>query len=181
RLTRAAIRLNLKNVRNGFAQPGVITRMVFAVADRDGNVLGLYRMFDATVFSIDVAVAKARNTAYYANAALLEDADKVDDDLLLFGGQATAAQLRRARSRFDGVDNHLADLNPNAKTSAKYSPLDGLAFTNPTFRSLAEPRYPSGVDRTLPGVFSSLLTQGINRSTAETWLPGPPNPPLTSH
>src|SRR4030095_10846617 len=84
RLTRAAIRLNLKNVRNGFDPPGVITRMVFAVADRDGNVLGLYRMFDATVFSIDVAVAKARNTAYYANASLLEDADKVDDDLLLF-------------------------------------------------------------------------------------------------
>jgi uncharacterized protein GlcG (DUF336 family) len=180
RLTRAAIRLNLKNVRNGFAQPGVITRMVFAVSDRDGNVLGLYRMFDATVFSIDVAVAKARNTAYYANASLLEDADKVDDDLLLFGGQATASQLRLARSRFDGVNNHLADLNPNSTTFAKYSPLDGLAFTNRTFRFLAEPRYPSGVDGTLPGVFSSLLTQGINRSTAENWLLGPANAPLAS-
>jgi uncharacterized protein GlcG (DUF336 family) len=180
RLTRAAIRLNLKNVRNGFAQPGAITRMVFAVADRDGNVLGLYRMFDATVFSIDVAVAKSRNTAYYANANLLEDADKVDDDLLLFNGQATAAQLRRALSRFDGVNNHLADLNPNATTSAKYVPLDGLAFTNRTFRFLAEPRYPAGVDGSLPGVFSSLLTQGINRSTAENWLLGPANAPLAS-
>jgi hypothetical protein len=83
-------------------------------------------------------------------------------------------------SRFDGVNNHLADLNPNATTSAKYVPLDGLAFTNRTFRFLAEPRYPAGVDGSLPGVFSSLLTQGINRSTAENWLLGPANAPLAS-
>src|SRR5262249_10532732 len=41
------------------------TRMVLAVSDSQGNVLGLYRMPDATYFSIDVAVAKSRNTAYY--------------------------------------------------------------------------------------------------------------------
>lgn len=46
------------------------TKMVFAVSDTDGTVLGVYRMPDATVFSIDVAIAKARNTAYYASAAL---------------------------------------------------------------------------------------------------------------
>jgi uncharacterized protein GlcG (DUF336 family) len=46
------------------------TKMVFAVADTDGSVLGVYRMPDATVFSIDVAIAKARNTAYYASASL---------------------------------------------------------------------------------------------------------------
>lgn len=46
------------------------TKMVFAVADTDGTVLGVYRMADATVFSIDVAIAKSRNTAYYASAAL---------------------------------------------------------------------------------------------------------------
>ena len=46
--TRAAIRLPL----------GSRTRMVFAVTDKTGAVLGLYRMPDATVFSIDVAVAK---------------------------------------------------------------------------------------------------------------------------
>jgi uncharacterized protein GlcG (DUF336 family) len=56
--TRAAIRLPL----------GARTRMVLAVADREGAVVGLYRMPDATVFSIDVAVAKARNVAYYNNA-----------------------------------------------------------------------------------------------------------------
>ncbi len=54
-LTRAAIRLPLDST----------TKMVFAVSDKDGNLLGLYRMPDATIFSIDVAVAKSRNVAYY--------------------------------------------------------------------------------------------------------------------
>jgi uncharacterized protein GlcG (DUF336 family) len=52
-------------------------RMVFAVTDNEGNVLGLYRMPDATFFSIDVAVAKARNVAYYANPTQLQTIDQV--------------------------------------------------------------------------------------------------------
>jgi uncharacterized protein GlcG (DUF336 family) len=63
--TRAAIRLPLDSR----------TKMVFAVTDETGAILGLYRMPDATVFSIDVAVAKARNVAYYANAAQLQAID----------------------------------------------------------------------------------------------------------
>jgi uncharacterized protein GlcG (DUF336 family) len=66
-ITRAAIRLPL----------GSRTRMVFAVTDEAGNVLGLYRMPDATVFSLDVAVAKARNVAYYNNAAELQPQDQL--------------------------------------------------------------------------------------------------------
>lgn len=73
-ITRAAIRLDPSNFR-----PGARTRMVFAVADSSGEVLGLFRMPDATIFSIDVAVAKARNTSYYASSRL-QDADKVDAD-----------------------------------------------------------------------------------------------------
>ena len=46
------------------------TKMVLAVADKDGTLLGVYRMPGATVFSIDVAIAKSRNTAYYASANL---------------------------------------------------------------------------------------------------------------
>ena len=46
-------------------------RMVFAVADENGNLLGLYIMPDATTFSIDVAVAKARNDAYYDSSQLV--------------------------------------------------------------------------------------------------------------
>lgn len=66
---RAAIRLPL----------GSRTRMVFAVTDTTGEVLGLYRMDDATYFSLDVAVAKARNMAYYANPDpnVLNPADQV--------------------------------------------------------------------------------------------------------
>jgi uncharacterized protein GlcG (DUF336 family) len=57
--TRAVIRLPI----------GSRTRMVIAVTDTDGTVLGLHRMPDATFFSIDVAVAKARNMVYFSSAA----------------------------------------------------------------------------------------------------------------
>jgi uncharacterized protein GlcG (DUF336 family) len=63
--TRAQIR-----VQSTFA------KMVLAVADRDGSLLGVFRMPGATVFSIDVAIAKSRNTAYYASADL-QPADRL--------------------------------------------------------------------------------------------------------
>ena len=111
--TRAAIRLPI----------GTRTRMVFAVTDTSGEVLGLYRMPDSTVFSIDVAVAKARNVSYYADPTDLQPEDTVT--------------------------------------------LPGVAFTNRTFRFLAEPRYPAGVDGSTPPAFSILNDPGVNRLTAE--------------
>jgi uncharacterized protein GlcG (DUF336 family) len=57
--TRAAIRLPL----------GSKTRMVIAVADLDGTIIGLRRMQDSTVFSIDVAASKARNMVYFNSAS----------------------------------------------------------------------------------------------------------------
>jgi uncharacterized protein GlcG (DUF336 family) len=57
--TRAAIRLPI----------GSRTRMVIAVADLDGTIIGLRRMQDSTVFSIDVAVTKARNMVYFNSAS----------------------------------------------------------------------------------------------------------------
>src|SRR5262249_53524177 len=44
---------------------GSRARFVFAIADLNGDLLALYRMPDATVFSVDVAVAKARNMIYF--------------------------------------------------------------------------------------------------------------------
>ena len=41
---------------------------MIAVADLDGQIIGLHRMKDATVFSIDVSVAKARNVIYFSGA-----------------------------------------------------------------------------------------------------------------
>ena len=106
---RAAIRLPL-NSR---------AKMVFAVVDTSGNLLGLYRMPDATVFSLDVAVAKARNVAYYANPNQLQAIDQVP-----------------------GLPK-------------------GVAMTNRTFRYLAEPRYPEGIDINPPGPFSILNETGV--------------------
>ena len=72
-VTRAQIRLEPDG------SPGATVRVVFAVADQAGNILGLYRMCDATIFSIDVAVAKARNMAYYDDPALLLPVDRVQN------------------------------------------------------------------------------------------------------
>jgi uncharacterized protein GlcG (DUF336 family) len=63
--TRAQIRLPL----------GSRTRMVIAVSDVDGTLLALYRMPDATVFSIDVAVAKARNVVYFSAGSAAVESD----------------------------------------------------------------------------------------------------------
>ena len=92
--TRAAVRLPLNSE----------TRMVFAVTDTTGEILGLFRMKDATVFSIDVAIAKARNTAYYADATALQPFDQVD-------GVAAGTAMTNRTFRFlseprfpDGID-----------------------------------------------------------------------------
>jgi len=55
-LTRAVIRLPL----------GSYAHMVMAVSDLDGTILALHRMQDATIFSIDVAVAKSRNAIFFS-------------------------------------------------------------------------------------------------------------------
>ena len=65
--TRAAIRLPLDSSAS----------MVLSVTDKEGQVLGQFRMPDSTIFSIDVSVAKARNAAYYANPAALQPIDQL--------------------------------------------------------------------------------------------------------
>lgn len=57
--TRAVIRL----------PDGVRAKMVIAVADLDGTIIALYRMSDATIFSVDVAATKARNMVYFNSVA----------------------------------------------------------------------------------------------------------------
>jgi uncharacterized protein GlcG (DUF336 family) len=120
--TRAAIRLN---VDNNF-KPGARTSMVLAVADTNGELLGLFRMNDATVFSIDVAVAKARNTAYYADPNDLIDVDRID---------------------FNG-DGNFGRVSTSLNIPGDTVPL-GTALTNRTFRFIVTPRFPTGSE--LPG------------------------------
>jgi uncharacterized protein GlcG (DUF336 family) len=55
-LTRAAIRL----------PAGTRAAMAISVSDLDGTILGIYRMTDATIFSVDVALTKARNVVYFS-------------------------------------------------------------------------------------------------------------------
>ena len=58
-ITRAVIRLPI----------GSSTRMAIAVSDLDGTIIGLYLMADTTIFSVDVAVTKARNVIYFSSGA----------------------------------------------------------------------------------------------------------------
>jgi uncharacterized protein GlcG (DUF336 family) len=52
--------------------------MVIAIADMDGTIIGLRRMPDSTVFSIDVAASKARNMVYFnGSTRLASDLDQV--------------------------------------------------------------------------------------------------------
>jgi uncharacterized protein GlcG (DUF336 family) len=122
--TRAAIRLPL----------GSRTKMVFAVTDKQGNVVGLFRQDDATIFSIDVAVAKARNVNYYADPNQLLPIDQLP-----------------------GIPA-------------------GTAFTNRTFRYLAQPRFPEAIDGAPPGPFSQYNDFGANIDWFTAQQIGPPLP-----
>lgn len=131
--TRAAIRLDI----NGGIQPGARTRMVLSVADTNGELLGVYRMPDATVFSIDVSIAKARNTAYYADPNDLVDADRLDfNDDGQFGTVTSSLNLS-------------GDTLP-----------EGTAASNRTFRFLVGPRFPTGTK--LPNNPTSGLVNDAN-------------------
>ncbi len=118
--TRAAIRLDIDNA----FKPGARTSMVLSVADTNGELLGAYRMPDATIFSIDVSIAKARNTAYYADPDDLQDPDRLDfNSDGVFGLES--------KTLYD----------PSGDTLPR-----GTALTNRTLRFVVEPRYPSGIE-----------------------------------
>jgi uncharacterized protein GlcG (DUF336 family) len=86
-------------------------------------------MYDATIFSIDVAVAKARNDAYYSNpTSNLTPSEQV--------------------SLTDGSGNPVTD--------------KALAFTSRTFRFLANPYIPEGIQGSPPGPWSILNDPGVN-------------------
>ncbi len=134
-LTRAQIRLPLGNT----------TKMVFAVADKvSGEVLGLYRMDDATVFSIDVAVAKARNTQYYADASQLQPSDKIPESPL--GTDFTNRTFRQlalpvypagATGNAPGIFSNLNDFAINPKTAENLgNPQPAWVYMNPVFTSV---------------------------------------------
>ncbi|HKO58985.1 MAG TPA: heme-binding protein [Thermoanaerobaculia bacterium] len=97
-----------KKTRGGIRLPlNSYARMVISVADTEGNILALYRMPDATVFSIDVAVAKARNVVYFSTDAT--DLDGVP------GGTAVTNRTIGfgAQPLFPpGIDSDVFDVDP---------------------------------------------------------------------
>jgi uncharacterized protein GlcG (DUF336 family) len=114
------------------------TKMVFAVSDENGDILGLYRMPDATIFSIGVAVAKARNVAYYDNPNLLQPEDKLKG--IPAGAAFTARTFRYVSLPFfpEGID-----INPPGPGSiltdggvTKYGTTLGAPLPAKAFQSL---------------------------------------------
>jgi len=135
-VTRAQIRLPL----------GSTTRMVIGVSDPTGRLLALYRMPDATVFSIDVALTKARNAYYFST-----------------------------REGYD-VLRSLVDRNPYARYEWTPEPPagKGWAITNRTLSFGGQPLFPPGIDRDrppVPGPWFDLFTYDSANPCTEG--PGP--------
>ena len=112
--------------------------MVFAVSDENGNILGLYRMSDATYFSIAVAVAKARNVAYFDNPAQLQPIDQIKG--VAPGTALTARTFRYLSLPFfpEGID-----INPSGPGSiltdggvTKFGTNKGCAIASHAFQSI---------------------------------------------
>lgn len=140
--TRAAIRL----------PPGQPAKMVIAVGDAAGNIIGLYRMPDATVFSIDVAATKARN-AYYFSSPLRLPAELPG---LPVGTAVTARTLSFGSQPFfpAGIDGsgpgpffnslYIPDVQ-NPCTQGMQSPMAGFLQSGIVFFPGSAPLYKGGV------------------------------------
>lgn len=117
-ITRAAIR-----------QPiGSNARVTITVVDTEGNVLGLFRSPDSTIFGFDVSVQKARTVVFFSRS----DA----------ASQLTAAGLGQYANRAaaDGV------------------PLNGtIAYSVRAVGFLHRPFFPDGINNTQAGPFSTSL------------------------
>ncbi|MCB9832759.1 MAG: heme-binding protein [Planctomycetes bacterium] len=124
--TRAAIR-----VPNGSA-----TKMVFAVTNLRGEILGVYRMEDSPVFSYDVSITKARCVTYLSSFP---------------GGNPDMAPQDAALLNAAGIPTGIAG-----------SPGEfGVAITTRTLTFLTQPFFPPGIDSagTKPGPLFALAAQ----------------------
>jgi uncharacterized protein GlcG (DUF336 family) len=154
-VTRAQIRLPL-------TRP---TSMIIAVADETGELLAAFRMPDSTIFSFDVATAKARNAFYFSSRAGYE--------------------VLRGLVENSPYDDYRWTPDPPAG--------QGWALTNRTLSFGGQPLFPPGIDlekAPTPGPFFDLFvydtanpctegpgpTRGGNRAyrnqTGIVWFPG---------
>jgi uncharacterized protein GlcG (DUF336 family) len=101
---------------------GQTTRMVISVSDTNGEFLAIYRMPDATMFSVDVAMAKARNAHYFST-----------------------------RAGYDVLRSYVTG-NPYDRYTWEPDPPAGKAWaiTNRTLSFAGQPLFPPGIDLEKP-------------------------------
>ena len=125
---------------------GQTTRMVIAITDQDGEFLAIYRMPDAPVFSVDVAMTKARNAYYFSTREGYE----------VLRGFVTGST----------ADRYTWEPEPPAGK--------GWAITNRTLSFGGQPLFPPGIDldkSATPGPWFDLFTYDTRNPCTEG--PGP--------
>jgi uncharacterized protein GlcG (DUF336 family) len=135
-VTRAQIRLPI----------GSTTRMVIGITDQTGRILAAYRMPDATVFSLDVSIAKARNAFYFSSRE---------------GYEVLRGYVER-----NPYDRYRWEPDPPAGA--------GWAITNRTLSFGGQPLFPPGIDlekRQTPGPWFDLFVYDSQNPCTEG--PGP--------
>ena len=145
--TRAAIR-----VPNGSA-----TKMVFAVTNLEGRILGAFRMEDAPVFSYDVSITKARCVTYYSSFP---------------GGNPSMSAADQALMNGAGLPSGVVG------TDGEF----GVAVTTRTFAFLTQPFHPPGIQssNTQPGPLFDLAAQNADPAQWMSMGNAPPAPGLQS-
>jgi uncharacterized protein GlcG (DUF336 family) len=134
-ITRAMIRLPI----------GQSARMVIAVADQAGELLALFRMGDATMFSVDVALTKSRNAYYFSS-----------------------------RSGYEALRGILENSGRGYRWLPDPPGGQGWAITNRTLSYGGQPLFPPGIDlhkEPTPGPFFDLFTFDAGNPCTEG--PGP--------
>lgn len=142
--TRAAIRLPF----------GSATKMIFAVTNQRGLILGAFRMEDAPIFSYDVSLTKARCVTYLSSYP---------------GGNPPMDPADAALLNAAGIPTGMAGTNGEF----------GVAITTRTLAFLTQPFYPPGIDGSAirPGPLFPFASQNaapfqFNRMANAPFAPG---------
>ncbi|MCZ6596723.1 MAG: heme-binding protein [Planctomycetota bacterium] len=127
-------------------------KMIISVSDLDGNILGVYREEDATLFSLEISVSKARNAVFLSNPA----SRNMDPDApFLLDGVTSTVGEHPLFPVFAEPD--LGDVGGFAAMTST-----GVAVTGRSLGFLSQPHYPPTIDGSgIVGPFYSLAN--INR------------------
>lgn len=122
---------------------GSTAQVTVSVVGVDGEILGIARSPDAPVFSLDVAVQKARSAAFFSNPSSAATLQALPD----------ASYLKPAAT--SSIAGYVAQLRSFLNRPTALS--DGLAFGARTIGNLARPLFPDGIADTGNGPLSKPL------------------------